>query len=75
MANGGVIISERCNIIDQNRFKDYNIIFTDTVYETYENYIKNIDYTNILLKTELFRKDMSYMLEFNKYIEYHNRCV
>ena len=75
LANGGVIISERCNIIDQNRFKDYNIIFTDTVYETYENYIKNIDYTNILLKTELFRKDMSYMLEFNKYIEYHNRCV
>jgi hypothetical protein len=72
LANGGVVFSERCNNIDEEEYKDYNIIFVEknNLYNTFINYKNNIDYNIINKKTLLFRENMLIDKEFDKYIKY-----
>jgi len=60
LANGGVIFSERCNDVEEQEYKDYNIIFVERkdLYNTFKKYKENINYDDILRKTLLFRNNM-----------------
>ena len=75
LANGGVIFSERCNNIEENLYKDYNIIFVEKkdLYDTFIKYISNINYNEIYEKYEKYINDMK--PELNEYLEYHNIVI
>ena len=55
-------------------YKNYNIIFCskEDLYINYCNYIKNIDYNEILNKALLFRSSMTVNKDLDDYINYHN---
>jgi len=74
LANGCVIFSEYCNETEMEEYKDYNIIFckSEELYSNYINYIKNIDYNEILNKSLLFRNVMTKNKDLDNYINYHN---
>jgi hypothetical protein len=74
LANGGVILSEDCNELDKEEYKDYNIIFckSEELYSNYSNYIKNIDYNEIFRRALLFRSVMNVNKDLDDYINYHN---
>ena len=59
LSNGGIIFSERCNEKEELIYTKYNIIFVerDKLYDTFLNYINNINYDIILEKTLKFRSD------------------
>lgn len=73
LSNGGVIFSEKVNTIEENMFKDYNIIFTDKseLYNTFINYIQNINYEEIYNKTLLFKKNMEKSENIDNFIKYY----
>jgi hypothetical protein len=77
LANGGFIFSERCNEIDENIYKDYNIIFVEKkdLYNTFIEYIKNINFEEIRIKTIMFRKNMQENIELDKYLYFHEKIV
>ena len=74
LANGCVIFSEYCNETEMEEYKDYNIIFckSEELYSNYCNYIKNIDYDEILNKALLFRNAMTKNKDLDDYLNYHN---
>ena len=74
LANGCVIFSEYCNETEMEEYKDYNIIFCKSgeLYSNYCNYIKNIDYDEILNKSLLFRNAMTKNKDLDDYLNYHN---
>lgn len=74
LANGCVIFSEYCNETEMEEYKDYNIIFCKSgeLYFNYCNYIKNIDYDEILNKSLLFRNAMTKNKDLDDYVNYHN---
>jgi hypothetical protein len=74
LANGSVIFSEYCNESEMEEYKNYNIIFCskEELYSNYCNYIKNIDYNEILNKALLFRSSMTVNKDLDNYINYHN---
>lgn len=74
LANGSVIFSEYCNESEMEEYKNYNIIFCskEDLYTNYCNYIKNIDYNEILNKALLFRSTMTINKDLDDYINYHN---
>ena len=74
LANGSVIFSEYCNESEMEEYKNYNIIFCskEDLYTNYCNYIKNIDYDEILNKSLLFRSTMTINKDLDDYINYHN---
>jgi len=76
LANGGVIFSERCNTIEENIYKKYNIIFVNKkdLYNTFLNYIKNINYEEIYKRYINYINDMKSGSEINSFLEYHNIC-
>lgn len=76
LANGGVIFSERCNEKEEKEYEKYNIIFIEKnkLYDTFLNYINNINYDTIYNKALLFRNnvvkdDLDKYLFFHKSIE------
>jgi hypothetical protein len=73
LANGGVIFSELCNELEENLFKEYNIIFVskDKLYETFFDYIQNIDYESIFEKAKLFREKII-KDQLDDYLDFHN---
>jgi hypothetical protein len=77
LANGGVIFSEKCNEIEENTYNKFNIIFCskNKIYETFMNYILNINYEVIYKK---YKNYINYFLnEENKlidYLKYHKKC-
>jgi hypothetical protein len=75
LANGGFVFSERCNEIDENIYKDYNIIFVEKkdLYDTYIKYIKNINFEEIKMNALLFREEMQENIELDKYINFHQK--
>ena len=76
LSNGGVIFSEKCNKIEEELFKDFNIIFVqkDKLYETFLQYILKIDYKNIFEKAILFRKKII-KDDLDNYLDYHNKII
>ena len=72
LANGGVILSEDCNELDKDKYKDYNIYFykKEDLLSIFLDKIKNIDYEEIYNKTILFRTTHTHNL--TKYIDFHN---
>ena len=77
LANGGFIFSERSNEIDENIYKDYNIIFVEKkdLYNTFIEYIKNINFDKIKIKTILFRREMQENIQLDRYIYFHKKIV
>jgi hypothetical protein len=77
LANGGIIFSERVNTIDEEKYKDYNIIFVnkEDLLKKFLEYKKNIDYTLIYEKTLLFRNQKNYYKDLDKYLEYHKNII
>lgn len=77
LANGGFVFSERCNEIDENIYKDYNIIFVEKedLYNIFIEYIKNISFEEIKIKTLLFRRNMEDNIELDKYINFHEKIA
>ena len=74
LSNGGVIFSEKCNKIEEELFKDFNIIFIhkDKLYETFLQYILKIDYESIFEKATLFRKKII-KDDLDNYLDYHKK--
>jgi hypothetical protein len=74
LSNGGVIFSERCNSIEENLYKEYNIIFIDKkdLYSCFLDYIKNINYDEIYKKYNNYINDKK--SDINNYFNYHNEC-
>jgi len=74
LANGGVILSEDCNELDKEKYKDYNIYFykKEDLLSIFLDKIKNIDYEEIYNKTILFRSTQANINDLTKYIEFHN---
>ena len=72
LANGGVVFSERCNEREEEQFKDFNIIFVerDHLYNTFLNYIENINYNTIFEKTKKFRETII-KDDLDEYISFH----
>ena len=76
LANGGYIISEKCNVEEEEYYSKYNIVFVERslLYDTFLNISKSIDYNDILQKALLFRENMLHNnFELNEYIKYHNK--
>jgi hypothetical protein len=76
LANGGVIFSERCNAIEENIYKKYNIIFVNKndLYNTFLNYIQSINYKDIYERYINYMNDMNSGSGINFFLEYHNIC-
>lgn len=74
LANGGVIFSERTNIKEENEYKNYNIIFVEkqNLYNTFIDYIKNINYDIINQNMHNFRNNMNININIDKYLNFHN---
>jgi hypothetical protein len=77
LANGGFIISERCNEIEENLYKDYNIIFVERnqIIDTFNKCKNNILYENIYNKCLLFRNKENNLSETNKFIQYYKNLL
>ena len=77
LANGGVIFSERTNLKEEEEYKDYNIIFSEKnkLYDTFLEYIKDINYDVILANTIKFRENMKINSELDKFITFHNKII
>jgi hypothetical protein len=75
LANGGVIFSERCNEIEEELYKKYNIFFIDktNIYNFFLEFIKNINYEDIYNKYISFLEDTKSNL--NSYLNYHQLCA
>lgn len=76
LSNGGVIFSEHCNELEEQLFKEFNIIFTskDKLYETFLNYIKNINYEDIYQKSILFRNKII-KDNLDDFLNFHNSII
>ena len=76
LSNGGVIFSEHCNELEEELFKEFNIIFIsrDKLYETFLEYIKNIDYLDIYKKSLLFRNKII-KDNLDDYLDFHNKII
>jgi len=74
LANGGVIFSERCNIIEEGIYKKYNIIFVEKedLYNTFLNYVKKINYEDIYERYINYINSMR--SDINLFLEHHNIC-
>jgi len=74
LANGGFIISEKCNKIEEDIYSKFNIIFVERneILSTFLNLINNnsISYQDIYNKTLLFRDTMNECKELNTFIDY-----
>jgi hypothetical protein len=72
LSNGGVIFSEKVNNIEENIFNKFNIIFTErhNLFNTFINYINNINYEDIYDKTILFRNNMKDTDNINNFLKY-----
>lgn len=74
LSNGGYIISEKVNELEEEFYKDYNIIFVerDQLYNEYQYQKKNIDYKMIYEKSKKFRENnLHYNFHLNEYIKFH----
>jgi hypothetical protein len=77
LANGGIVFSERSNMLDEEEYKEYNIIFCEKedivsrIHTFLEN--KNINYKDIYEKTMKFRKDKAQSTKLIEYIEFHHK--
>jgi len=82
LANGGFIISERCNEEEELLYRDYNIIFVERdqlldtflkyqCYDQYQNYNKDIVYD----KCMLFRNKFNSSKEINEFMEYYKNII
>jgi hypothetical protein len=74
LANGGYVISERCNVEEEEYYSKYNIIFVERslLYDTFINISKSIDYNDIYQKAILFRENMLHNnFDLDEYIKYH----
>ena len=74
LANGCFIISERCNLKEEELFKDYNIIFVERneLLNTFLKYKNNISYEEVYNKSMLFRNNFNKDNAINDFIEYYN---
>lgn len=78
LANGGVVFSEEVNEDEYNQYNIYNIIFCkkDKLFNTFLEYMKNINYDDIFNKAELFRIDyLNNNCDLDNFIEYHNSLI
>jgi hypothetical protein len=77
LVNGGVIFSEHVNLVDEEKYKDYNIIFVnkEDLLNKFLAYKQNIDYNIIYEKTLLFRNQKNNNKELDKYLDYHSNFI
>lgn len=74
LANGGVIFSERCNLKEEEEYKDYNIIFVEKkdLKNIFDQYTKNINYKIILEKALNYRKKILLTNNIDIFLDFHN---
>ncbi len=67
LSNGGVVISERCNEVEMNELRNYNIFFCDReqIYEVWKRLKDNMELEEINNRWELFRNEMIMNISFN----------
>ncbi len=77
LANGGVVISERCNEKDEMKYSKFNIKFVERelLYSTFLNILCNINYEDIYNKIILFRNTMKECIEIDNFLEYYNKMI
>jgi len=79
LSNGGFIISEKCNEIEEKIYEKYNIIFVERklLYQTFLEKMKNInnEYEDIYNKTLLFQNDMINNEFLDNFIRYFNSIL
>lgn len=74
LANGGVIFSESCNESEEDIYRKYNIVFCKKteLYNTFLQFIENIDYNTVFNKAQLFRTDMlNQSVNLDDFFHYH----
>jgi hypothetical protein len=79
LANGGFIISERCNEKEELLYSEYNIIFVerDKLLDTflkYQNCINEL-YEDIYNKCILFRNNFNSSKEIDEFMEYYKNII
>ena len=78
LANGGFIISERCNEKEELLYKDYNILFVerDQLLNSFIKYKNNISYQDIYNRCILFRNSIDINnSNLHDFINYYNNIL
>lgn len=78
LANGGFIISERCNEKDEELYSNYNIIFVERqdLLSTFLKYNNSCNYQDIYNNAMRFRHDMNNNnIQLNNFFEYFNKII
>jgi hypothetical protein len=77
LANGGIVFSEKFNEKEEEFYKDFNIIFFEKkeLINIFKNFIKNINYEDILNKTNNFKKIANNFNEIDDFFYYYNNFL